>query len=151
MPTKNSGYTLVELMVSISLALFVSTLIFSAYTHLFKGIRLQNRRADAVGEMVSARRAIVRALDSIETVTLLSSDRIMFENKGSSENHTLEFHDDTVFKDGQEIVTKLKSFTLTANDTKTPDGKKLIQWECTLSGGGWSGGSFTAQDTAVSF
>lgn len=136
----DKGYTLIELIVSIALALFAATLILSGYTHLFKGIHLQTRRADTVREMVLARKAVTRAFDSLETITLLSPDRVMFTQKGSSESHTLEFHDSTLFKDSREIVKRLKTFILSSTEKKTADGHQLVQWECTFRDGGWAGG-----------
>lgn len=136
----DKGYTLIELIVSIALALFAITLMLSAYTHLFKGIRLQTRRADTVREMVLARKTVSRVFDSLETITLQSQDRIMFTQKGSGESHTLEFHDSTLFRDSREIVRKLKTFSLRSPEEKTADGRQLVLWECTFRNGGWAGG-----------
>jgi type II secretory pathway component PulJ len=144
MRTRNNGYTLVELVVSIALAVFAVTIILSGYTNLLKGIKLQVRRVDTVIEMVRTKKLISKALDSLETVTLFAKERIIFTQKGSDISHTLEFHDSAVVKDGREITGKLKSFTMNSSDKSSENNRVLIKWECLIRSGGWAGGAVIA-------
>lgn len=143
------GFTLVELMVSIMLAMFVVTLILSTYTSLFKGVRLQARRADTVREMINLRHQMTRSLDSIESVLQVTPDKIMFTKKPQGNvEHIISFHDSTLFVDGKTIGSKMKQCVFIASDKKSVDNVRCVEWECLLKNGGWVGGVVAANDLA---
>ena len=136
----NGGYTLVELIVSIFLGLFVATLIFAGYTNMFKGFKLQTKRAETVREMIMARRAVNRAIDSIEFVKMVTPMKIRFTRKGSAIEHTVEFRDSTVVADDSVLLKNVNNFSFEEPQKKSTDNYRLIQWECVLKRGGWTGG-----------
>jgi type II secretory pathway component PulJ len=136
----NGGYTLVELIVAIFLGLFVATLIFAGYTNLFKGFRMQAKRAETVREMIMTKRAVSHALDSIGSVTLVTPMKIRFIRKGSANEHTVEFHDSTVVADDSVLLKNVKKFSFEEAQEKSADGYRLIRWECVQMCGGWAGG-----------
>lgn len=144
------GFTLVELVISIALAMFVVTLILSTYTSLFKGVRLQARRADTVREMITLRHQVSRSLDSMESILQVTQDKIMFSKKqqGAVE-HIVSFHDSTLFIDSKTIGNKMKQCTFSIADKKSADNIRCVQWECLLKNGGWVGGVITANDRTV--
>lgn len=141
------GFTLVELMVAIMLAMFVVTLTLSTYTSLFKGVRLQARRADTVREMITLRHQMTRSLDSIESVLQVTPDKIMFTKKprGNGE-HIISFHDSTLFIDGKTVGGKIKQCIFTATDNNSADNLCCVEWSCLLKNGGWAGGIAAAED-----
>lgn len=144
------GFTLVELVISISLAMFVVTLILSTYTSLFKGVRLQARRADTVREMIFLRHQVSRSLDSMESILQVTPDKIMFTNKQQRNNeHIVSFHDSTLFLDGKKIGNKMKQCSFSVSDKNSADNIRCVQWECLLKNGGWVGGVVTANDRTV--
>lgn len=142
----NGGYTLMELIVSIFLGLFVATIIFAGYTNMFKGFRMQAKRADAVRGMIMARRAVSHALDSIETITLVTPMKIRFTRKGSATEHTVEFRDSIVVANDSVLLKNVKKFSFEEAQNKSAGGYRLIRWECVLRRGGWSGGAIAIRD-----
>jgi hypothetical protein len=145
-PKSNGGYTLVELIVSIFLGLFVATIIFAGYTNMFKGFRLQAKRADTVREMIMTRRAVGHALDSIETITLVTPMKMGFTRKGSANEHTVEFQDSIVVADDSVLLKNVKKFSFDEAQKKSADDYRLVRWECVLNRGGWSGGECIVRD-----
>jgi Tfp pilus assembly protein PilW len=145
-PKNNDGYTLMELIVSIFLGLFVATIIFAGYTNMFKGFRMQAKRADAVREMIMARRAVSRALDSIGTITLVTPMKIGFTRKGSVNEHSVEFRDSIVVADDSVLLKNVKKFSFDEDQKKSVDGYRLVRWECVLNRGGWIGGVCIVRD-----
>jgi prepilin-type N-terminal cleavage/methylation domain-containing protein len=148
MRTNNKhGFTLIELVISIALAMFVVTLILSTYTSLFKGVRLQARRADTVREMINLRHLMTKSLDSMESVIQVTQDKIMFTKKQQGDvEHIVSFHDSALFVDGKAIGAPMKQCTFSASDSATVDNRKCVEWECQLKYGGWVGGVVTAND-----
>jgi hypothetical protein len=142
----NDGYTLMELIVAIFLGFFVATLIFAGYTNIFKGFRLQAKRADAVREMVMARRVVGHALDSIGSITLSTPMKIRFTRMGSATEHTVEFRDSMVVADDAVLLKNVKKFSFEEAPKKSADGYRLIRWECVPKRGGWAGGYFVVHD-----
>jgi type II secretory pathway component PulJ len=142
----NGGYTLVELIVAIFLGLFVATLIFAGYTNMFKGFRLQAKRAETVREMITARRAVNHTLDSIEFIKMVTPMKIRFTRKGNTEEHTIEYRDSAVVADDSVLVKNVKKFSFEEPQKKSANGCRLIRWECTLKRGGWAGGVCIARD-----
>jgi type II secretory pathway component PulJ len=142
----SGGYTLVELIVAIFLGLFVATLIFAGYTNMFKGFRMQAKRAETVREMISARRAVSHVLDSIEFVTMVTPMKIRFTRKGSDVEHTVEFRDSTVVADDSALLKNIKKFSFDEAQKKSSDGYRLIRWECVQKRGGWTGGVCIVRD-----
>jgi type II secretory pathway component PulJ len=142
----NGGYTLVELIVAIFLGLFVATLIFAGYTNLFKGVRLQAKRAETVREMIMTRRAVNRKFDSIECVKMVTPMKIRFTRKGSATEHTVEFRDSAIIADDSVLFKDIKNFSFEETGKKSADGYRLIRWECVLKRGGWAGGVSIARD-----
>ncbi|MGA2508555.1 MAG: prepilin-type N-terminal cleavage/methylation domain-containing protein [Chitinispirillaceae bacterium] len=145
-PKNNGGYTLMELIVSIFLGLFVATIIFAGYTNMFRGFRLQAKRADTVREMIMVRRSVGRALDSIGTITLVTPMKIGFTRKGSVDEHSVEFRDSIVVADDSGLLKNVKKFSFEEVQNKSADGYRLVRWECVLNRGGWIGGVCIVRD-----
>lgn len=145
-PKNDGGYTLMELIVSIFLGLFVATIIFAGYTNMFRGFRLQAKRADAVREMIMTRRAVGHALDSIESITLVTPMKIGFTRKGSTNEHSVEFRDSIVVADDSVLLKNVKKFSFDEDQKKSADGYRLVRWECVLKRGGWTGGVCIVRD-----
>jgi prepilin-type N-terminal cleavage/methylation domain-containing protein len=139
-PEVRNGYTLVELIVAITLGLFVATLIFAGYTDLFKGFRLQARRAENVRDMIHIQREIDGALKTAEVLTLVSTRKIVFLDRQSRKEHTIEFHDSTVFRDAAAVQKHVRDFVFTASEKKSEQGFRIVKWEALLAHNAWAGG-----------
>jgi Tfp pilus assembly protein PilW len=136
-----SGFTLVELMVAISLGFFVIMLVFSGYTDVFRALRSQAKKADNIQNMVLVRASMSRALRDISTVNMASANRISFTKKGKGEGHSVELRDSTLWSDNVQIGKKIKNCVFSLSEKYSPDGYRLLTWEVVLAHGGWVGGA----------
>ena len=137
---------MIELIVALTLSLFVGTFILWAFGGTFKGAHMQTRRAETVREMISAKIKISKILDQVDSLTLVASDKIMFTNKGDPAIHTLAFQDSALNYDGAVVEKSMKSFSFSPSERKTSDRRRLVDWEGVLSGNGWVGGALVAFD-----
>ena len=135
-----NGYTLVELLVAISLGLFVATLIFAAYTDMFKGFRKQAQRADRIRTMVLIKQKLDRSLRTADVLTTVSTRKLTYTERGNQSEHTIAFHDSTIYRDNTVLESNVRDFTFTASDERTEQGFRLVRWEALLDHGGWVGG-----------
>jgi len=141
-----SGYTLIELIVAISLGLFVSTLIFAGYTDLFKGFRRQALRAENVRNMVQIKREIDQAFKNAQVLTMVSARKIVYCQQGSLEEHAISFHDSAVYKDEKMIQKGIRDFIFSTSEIKTDQGYRLVYWEALLAHTTWAGGVASIRD-----
>ena len=141
-----SGYSLVELIVAISLGLFVATLIFTGYTGLFKGFRLQAQRAENIRAMVMARGAVDKATKNSEALVLHGPEKIVFIRRGSRAEHTLEFRDSSIIYDNRVIAEQVRSMEFDVSEKKSAHGFLLVCWEALLKRNAWVGGVIIMRD-----
>jgi prepilin-type N-terminal cleavage/methylation domain-containing protein len=141
-----NGFTLMELVVAISLGLFVSTLIFAAYTDVFKGFRKQAQRADRIRTMVRLKQGLDHSFRRADLLTAVSARKLTYTERGNQIEHTIAFYDSTVYCDNSVLQSKVRDFTFTASDKLSEENFRLVRWEALLAGGGWVGGVGVVRD-----
>ena len=138
--SSRNGFTLVELIVAISLGMFITTLIFAGYTDLFKGFRRQALRAENVRNMVQIKRGMDHAFGQAQVLTMVSARKIVYLEQGSLKEHAISFRDNAVYKDDEIIQKGIRGFVFTASDKKTNQGFRIVCWEALLAHNAWAGG-----------
>jgi prepilin-type N-terminal cleavage/methylation domain-containing protein len=141
-----SGFTLVELIVAISLGLFVSTLIFAGYTDLFKGFRRQALRAENVRNMVHIKRGMDHAFGNAQALSMVSARKIVYREQGSLNEHAITYRDSAVYKDDKMIQKGIRDFVFSTSPQKTDQGYCLVSWEALLAHNAWAGGVAVIQE-----
>lgn len=142
----NAGYTLIELIVAISLATIAAAFIFSSYIDIVHGFKIHVKRAESVREMISAKIKIAKAVQNVGSLVLIAPDKLMFVEQGDSTTHTMEYHNEELYRDGRSVQNKLESFVFRPSEAKTTEGHRVVAWEGTLGSGGWVGGAIIARD-----
>lgn len=137
----HNGYTLVELIVAVTLGLFVTTLIFATYTDLFKGFRYQAHRADRVRTMVLLKKELDQSLKAADVLTTVSSRKLTYVERGTRLEHTIAFYDNTIYRDNAVLQSNVRDFAFTTSDKRSEQGFRLVRWEALLYRGGWVGGA----------
>lgn len=146
-PTRSSGgFTLVELMVAISLAAMTSIFIFSMYVDVVHGFSLQATRAERVRKMVLARLAIRASLANADVITFIAPDKLRFTGLGDTLSHTLELRATNLYADGRVVQADMTTFSLRPSARVTSEDLRVVAWEGTLRCGAWVGGVLTARD-----
>jgi hypothetical protein len=142
----NTGITLLELLVAITLAAITTTFIFSSYLDVFHGFKIQAKRAEQVREMVLVKTRINNTVRNVQSLILIVPDKLMFLKRGDSTMHTVEFHNTVLYCDGKLIQGNLKNFVFRPSEKKTVNGLRTLSWEGVLGEGGWFGGVIIAND-----
>ncbi len=132
------GYTLVEMMVAVSMAGIVSILIMGAYTGLFKGFEIQAGNAAEAQAMILGKKQIDRMMRSLRSVTEVSPRGILGANDRDSIINISYVKG--VLSDGIQSVS-LDSFSCMVKKTEYPDGPAYLIWDATVPGGKWIGGA----------
>jgi prepilin-type N-terminal cleavage/methylation domain-containing protein len=142
----NAGFTLLELILAISLAAITTSFIFSSYIDVVRGFKLQVSRAERVREMVQTKNKICKAFLNIGSLVLVAPNKIVVLEVGDTTTHSIEYFNSDLYYDAKLIQNKLYSFVFQPSDKKNNDGLRIIEWEGVLNKGGWVGGVFIAKD-----
>lgn len=135
----NSGITLLELIVAITIASFLAMLIFGVFTDITKGFHTLSNRSAAVGTMISTKKRIDASLKDVEKILSINDSSITYINSLDS-IYTIEFSCGKLIKNRSIICGNVENgrFTLSHKENSTGD---ILLWECLVDKKGWIGGA----------
>lgn len=140
-----SGFTLIELIIAITVSSIVITLSLTVFTDLTRGINFQTNHAKNVRKMLLIKKQIDQVLSEMESVETCSKNSIRFYKSNELTVSELLFKNSTVYDDKRMICKGVKDFSvnLIQNEkSKCGTGKKAILWDCELENGLWIGGAW---------
>lgn len=139
-----SGFSLLELIIAISVAGIVTTLALTAFTDIFKGFKLQNSRAERVREMIITKKKIEQIFTNISSTVSWTDYSVRYKTEGSDSVITVQYKNGSLFKDNTIICDNLKSFKFDKREHGS-SRNELFFWESVLLNNGWLGGVFSTK------
>ncbi len=130
----SSGYTLLELIIAISIAGIVMTLALAMFTDMGKWFRSQNKQAEKVQEMIVTKKRIDQALKEISVIQNYTEKYLEYNKEGSDSLITLWVNEGVLYSGSEQICSNIKEFAFNYQI------RDLLFWETELKLGGWVGG-----------
>lgn len=129
------GFTLLELIIAISVSGIVLTLLLAVFTDVGKWFALQNVRADTVRKMLITKKKIDRELFKMDYIHSWSAERVTFGINSYDSSIVVDVRNGVMHRNTEQICSGLKKFEFEFYQNK------ILFWESELESGGWIGGA----------
>jgi prepilin-type N-terminal cleavage/methylation domain-containing protein len=143
MQQRNSGVTIIELLVAMSVSAIVITLSFTVFSDLLKGFMFQKSRAQTSGDMIVAKKQIDGCLAGIISIKEYSDKAIACMKADVDTFVAIRFVKDSLCIENKAVCRKLKDFTFTL--IKKDAGPWTLLWNAHLKHGDWFGGAVSGR------
>jgi len=139
MQQRNSGVTLLELLVAVTVSAVVITLSYTVFSDVLRGFMLQKSRDQTAGDMIVAKKQIDGCLADIISVKECSDKAIACMKADVDTFVAIRFVKDSLCLGNKAVCRKLKDFTFTL--IKKDVGPWALLWNAHLKDGNWFGGA----------
>lgn len=131
MSKKDCGFTLLELLISITISSMVMIYAMAVFTDLGKGFRIQGKKNSSVQELTLQKLQIDKIMNSIGSIDSWTSTTIRFKEIHTDSLITIQLKNGSLLKNDRIISKNLKSlsFDLQENDGALSEEKVLL-WKC---------------------
>ncbi len=128
---KSSGFTLLELLITITISGMVTIYAMTIFTDLSKGFRIQGDKNNKVQTLLLQKIQIDNILNTIGFIDSWTTTAIHFKELHTDSLVTFQFKNGSLLKNDQVICKNFKGlrFDLQENSGSINDEKVLL-WEC---------------------
>jgi prepilin-type N-terminal cleavage/methylation domain-containing protein len=128
---KVSGFTLLELLVTISISSMVMIYAMAVFTDLGKGFRIQGDKNSSVQSLLLQKIQIDNILNTIGSIDSWTTTTICFKEKHTNSLVTVQFKNGSLLKKDQIACKRLKDFRFDLHEnTGSVNNEKVLLWEC---------------------
>ncbi len=135
-----TGTTVIELIIAVSVALIISTMVLAAYLIIFKEFNLFTRKADAVMETIVLKKKIDALFTDVMTVTEKYKTTMEYTDSENND-HVLTFRNGSIYLGNTVKTSGLKSFNYSISEKRGAGGRYLLLWDAVLVNKHWIGGA----------
>ncbi len=130
MQKKVSGFTLLELLLTITISSMVMVYAMTVFTDLGKGFRIQGNKNNSVQELLLQKIKIDKIFNSIGSIDSWTTTTIRFREVHTDSLITVQFKNGLLLKNNQIASKNLKDlrFDLQEN-TDAVNNEKVLLWE----------------------
>lgn len=137
---RNSGMTILELIVAMAISGIVVSLIFASNLNVTKGFLLQINKSARIMQMSILKKQLDRIAGKVGVVISVRETAMEYQDKDTDSLHTISFSDCTLKKDSFIIGKNLDGFAWSIQQPILSSGKAVLYWEASI-GNGWIGGA----------
>lgn len=131
---KNCGFTLIELMLTVTISSMVMVYAMIVFTDIEKGFRFLASQNDSVQKMIVKKKQIDNCLSGINIVDSWTSTTLRFRKSGSDTLFNIHAQNGSLVADNHVICEEVKNFKfdlIEDNDLNPkPNNSKVLLWEC---------------------
>lgn len=132
--SKTSGFTLLELLLTITISSMVMIYAMTVFTDLGNGFRIQGIKNNSVQTLILQKKQIEKCLNNIGSIDSWTSTSIRFKELNTDSTITIQFKNGLLLANDKTICKDLKGlrFDLQENtDNKSNlNNDKVLLWEC---------------------
>lgn len=127
----SSGFTLLELLITISISSMVMIYAMTVFTDLGNGFRIQGNKNNNVQTLLLQKIQIDNILSSIGSISSWTTTTISFKEIHTDSLITVQFKNGSLLRNDQIACKNLKDlrFDLQENDGSV-NNEKVLLWEC---------------------
>lgn len=131
---KNPGFTLFELLLTITISSMVMIYAMTVFTDLGKGFRMQGYKNNSQQTLILKKKLIDKYLGNIGTIDIWSSSSITFKELNTDSLITIQFKNGSLIVNNKLICKDLKGFRFDLQentyDKSYMNNDKVLLWEC---------------------
>ncbi|HEX3020759.1 MAG TPA: prepilin-type N-terminal cleavage/methylation domain-containing protein [Chitinispirillaceae bacterium] len=132
--SKTSGFTLLELLLTITISSMVMIYAMTVFTDLGKGFRIQGIKNNSVQTLTLQKKQIEKSLDNIGSIDSWTSTSIRFKELNTDSIIAIQFKNGSLLANGKTICKDLKGlrFDLQENtdNRSSQNNDKVLLWDC---------------------
>lgn len=136
-----TGHTLVELMIAITVTSLVAAAVFAAYLGMYRQFSTHTARSEKVFAMVNAKTKMDGLFNGRITIKEYRKDKVVFLSDQKKGEQVLELKNNTLLYNGTNVIPDVERFSTAENDKTDKNGYTILDYEIFISGGGWVGGA----------
>ena len=136
-PKQTSGYTIIELMMVVSLSAIVAVAVFSSYVLITRYTHRHTQKASEVQEMIVLRKTMRSVLEN-SNVESVSSDGITFVPENRDTLQTLFLKEGCLMAGAASLICGIREVNF---NVSSGEAERFLFWEIETFKGGWIGGA----------
>ena len=140
---KQSGTTLIELIIALVIAGIVVSLGFTVYGNITRQFHTQSNNTESIRSKIIVKKQMNRVCSMLSVVDYCSEREVRGVDEITDSIVKIKFHDGSVFHGADTVVTGVKqcSFELMEKKRSSDNKKAVLQWEVVCEKSGWIGGT----------
>ncbi len=141
MRLQKNGYTVLELLIALSVTAIVAAAILASYATVFHGFASRTRQAERVRAMIAAKADIDRIMRDIKSVENPIASGFRYYTVRDSA-YAISYRSQTVSDSRTGTVIPLKQFSCELTSDSLQNGSRLLHWEALVENNqDWIGGA----------
>ncbi len=136
---KNSGHTMIELLLAIVVTAMVSTVIFTTYLGIQKQFGKNQSNANVVFQMINTKNKLKKIFNEVYEVEEIYSNKIYYKTIEGNEQNNISFLNGAVKHNGKNVINSVEKFEIEISSEK--ENEAVLIYSVQTMKHSWLGGT----------